>query len=1409
MYTLGEKIVPRDIEQEIKDSYLSYAMSVIVGRALPDVRDGLKPVHRRILYAMQGLNLVPGRPHKKSAAVVGEVLAKYHPHGDVAVYDTLVRMVQDFSLRYPLIDGQGNFGCFTGDTKIKLLDGTSQTLEELSHLPPEQPFYVYSVNQEQQIVVGTGRHARVTRRNAELVEVALDSGEKVRCTPDHRFLLRGGSYKQAKDLTPDASLMASYFDMAPVREERSNDYLRILQPDGMRTFVHWLADAFNLLRGRYTRSAGRIRHHKDFNRFNNSPDNVERLSMREHNRKHAEHVKTLWQQDTFRSKQRNGVLAYYKAHPEIREARRQHFIEANRSNRYRTAENEARRVRSLARFYVQHPEQVERSSKRMKVKWQDAAFRALMSQALTGLKKAPLKPETKLRVAAKIAAKNRRMWADPDKRARLIRAIRTALGHPAVRQKISENSKALWQKSGYRAKYQPGHHRAMAKALWALPETVKHHREKIGAQWNDPEFRRAHRQGVLRGNRRRLTANPAMMQRLAERAAKTLVVRWQDPMYRRRVIRSKVATYISALAEKRQNNGPLTAEVFNAGRPNWVPRYEKALTYFENADELAMLSKRNHRVVTVRAINERVDVYDITVDEHHNFLLDAGVFVHNSVDGDAAAAYRYTEARLQAIALELLEDLDKDTVDFAPNFDGSLKEPRLLPAKLPNLLVNGSSGIAVGMATNIPPHNLREVIDALCELIDKPDLELVALMRRVQGPDFPTGAIICGRDGIKDAYQTGRGSIRVRARAQMEQLKGNRQALVVTELPYQVNKANLIESIARLVQEKALEGISDLRDESDKDGMRIVIELKRDANDQVVLNQLFKHTTMETTFGVIMLALVDGRPRVLSLRQILQAFVDHRKEIVTRRTRFELARAQERAHILEGLKIALANLDAVIKTIRQSKSPAEAKEQLVKKFELSDRQAQAILEMQLQRLTALERDKIEAEHQELLKKIEYYQMLLASERKMLDLIKGELQELKKRFGDERRTEILGEVKDFKIEDLIAEEDVVITISHTGYIKRLPVSAYRKQRRGGVGVTAMETKDEDFVEHLFVASTHQTLLFFTNQGRCYWLKVHEVPRASRYARGTAIANLLSLQKDERYSTFVAGKEFNPHSFLLMATSQGTIKKTKLDAYSNPRKAGIIAITLEKNDELIEATLTDGRQEVLLITRQGKAIRFPEQQAREVGRASRGVRGIRLGKGDAVISMQVVQPKASFLTVTELGFGKRSSLEAYRLQSRGGKGIINIRVTKKNGAVVGAKTVTDQDEVMLISHEGMMVRCPVKDVRMTGRAAQGVRLINIKGRDRVASVAKVVPKEREDEAEPIAAAIPPAAPEKPAPPSGEPAAADEEAGKTPPPKPAAKSGAKRTSQPAAKPAAKASAKPKPVKQPAAKAAARRKK
>ncbi|MFA5090249.1 MAG: DNA gyrase subunit A [Candidatus Omnitrophota bacterium] len=723
-----------------------------------------------------------------------------------------------------------------------------------------------------------------------------------------------------------------------------------------------------------------------------------------------------------------------------------------------------------------------------------------------------------------------------------------------------------------------------------------------------------------------------------------------------------------------------------------------------------------------------VAVYDTLVRMAQDFslrypLVD-GQGNFGSVDGDTAAAMRYTEARLSPIAEELLKDIDKDTVNFGPNFDASLTEPLLVPAVLPNLLVNGSSGIAVGMATNIPPHNLGEVAEAIIYCLDHPDAEIKDLMRYIKGPDFPTAGIICGRSGIKDAYTTGRGKLTVRARATIERQKGGKDLVVVTEIPYQVQKSAVIEAVVSLVEEKKIEGIGDIRDESDKEGMRIVFELKRDAEPQIVLNQLFKHTQLESTFGVIMLALVDNRPRVLTLRQMLDCYIEHRKVVIRRRTLFELDKAQKRAHILEGLKIALKFIDRIIKVIKTSKSVQAAKENLVKEFGLSEIQAQAILEMQLQRLTALERDKIDAEYMELLKKIELCKAILASEKKIEGIIKEELEALRKQYGDERRTEIVGEVEEFDVEDLIAEEDVVVTISHGGYIKRLPVSAYRKQKRGGKGATGAELKEEDFIEHLFIASTKDYLLIFTDQGRVHWLKVYEIPQASRIAKGKAIINLLQLGPQEKVSSTIPVKEFIGDKFLVMATKCGLIKKTRLDEYSNPRKAGIISISLEKGDGLIEAKLTDGKQELILSTLMGKAIRFPESQVRDMGRAAKGVRGVSLAKGDEVIAMEVAQKEDTVLTVTELGFAKRTPVGQYRIQRRGGKGIINIKVTKKNGRAVGLKTVSDRDELMVITQNGMFLRCPIKDIRSTGRSAQGVRLIKLTDKDKVSSVAHVI-------------------------------------------------------------------------------------
>ncbi len=729
-------------------------------------------------------------------------------------------------------------------------------------------------------------------------------------------------------------------------------------------------------------------------------------------------------------------------------------------------------------------------------------------------------------------------------------------------------------------------------------------------------------------------------------------------------------------------------------------------------------------------------VYDALVrlaqDWNMRYLLIDSQGNFGSVDGDPAAAYRYTEARLSIIAEEILADIEKETVSFTPNFDNSRREPWFLPGRLPNLLVNGSSGIAVGMATNMPPHNLGEVLDAAMYLIDNPEAEIKNLMRYIRGPDFPTGGLICGREGIKEAYQTGRGKLTLRAVASIEHQKQGKNSIVITEIPYQVNKSNLIESIASLVEDKRVEGISDIRDESDKEGIRIVVELKRDIEPQIVLNQLFKHSQLEITFGIINLALVEGRPRILNLKQLLWLFIEHRRDIIRRRTQFELDKAERRAHILEGLKIALKHIDRIIKTIKTSKNTGEAKYRLIKEFGLSEIQAQAILEMQLQRLTALERSKIEAEYLELIKKIQMYKSILASEKKIDEIIKEECRELKKKYADPRRTQIVAEVEEIELEDLIAEEDMVITISHLGYIKRLSVSSYRKQRRGGRGVTGIQIREEDFVKHLFVASSKDCLLIFTNKGKAYWLKVYEIPESSRSAKGKAIVNLLALSSGETISSVVAVKEFSDDSYLLMCTKYGLVKKTKLSCFSNPRKAGIMAIGLKKDDYLVGAGLTDGKQRILLATRKGKALCFEERQIRDMGRAACGVRGIKLEKKDEIVGMEVIPSEAdkmklTLLTVTSGGFAKRTPFCEYRLQSRGGKGIINIKTTSRNGEVAGVTSVTQEDEIMAITQKGMIVRCAVKDIRQTGRNTQGVRLISLDKEDKVTSLAKVVAKE----------------------------------------------------------------------------------
>ncbi len=711
-----------------------------------------------------------------------------------------------------------------------------------------------------------------------------------------------------------------------------------------------------------------------------------------------------------------------------------------------------------------------------------------------------------------------------------------------------------------------------------------------------------------------------------------------------------------------------------------------------------------------------------------------------SVDGDSAAAYRYTEARLTQLAIAMLEDIDKETVDFTPNFDDRLQEPAVLPSRLPNLLVNGSSGIAVGMATNIPPHNLGEVSAAIKHLIDNPEAGVPDLRRHVQGPDFPTGGLIFGRDGIDECYETGRGRILMRARAQVEETESSgKTQIVITEIPFQVNKSRLIEQIVQLVRNKKVSEIADLRDESDRDGMRIVVILKRDANPSVLLNRLYKHTQMQTTFGAIMLALVDGVPKVLNLKELLQHFIDHRHVVITRRTEFDLNAAKGREHILEGLKIAVDNIDEVVAIIRKSKDVPTADKTLRQRFELSEKQSEAILNMRLARLTTLEIDKLDAELKEVQALIKELTAILESKPKRMEILKGEIDDLVTKYGDERRTEIIGDQGSFSIEDLIAEEDMVITISHAGYIKRTSVTTYRRQRRGGRGLNGMGTKEDDWVEHLFVASTHDYVLVFTQTGRIYWLKVYDIPQSGRAARGRPIINLLAMGAGERIAAFVAVRDFSDAHNLMFATRNGTVKKTVLSAFRHPRSTGINAINIDEDDELIEVQLTDGGNDIVLATRGGMSIRFSERDVREMGRAAAGVRGVQLEAGDKVIGMVVVRRDATLLVVSEKGMGKRSRLSDYRVQRRGGKGIITLRRTERTGEMIALKEVVPNDELMLVTRKGVIIRVPVEGIGIIGRNTQGVKVMNLDPGDALVDVARVVQEEDNSEGvaeEPVA-------------------------------------------------------------------------
>lgn len=862
--------------------------------------------------------------------------------------------------------------------------------------------------------------------------------------------------------------------------------------------------------------------------------------------------------------------------------------------------------------------------------------------------------------------------------------------------------------------------------------------------WKNEAYRLKKCAELSRINKEYIKKHPEVRQALSKRASATLKMLWKDPDYREsmkyKIIKGNKNHTTNLTGKKKflkicrtalEKEGTLNEYIYEEYRnevypygsaPTWETAFNK---YYANNDVLDLINEAcaNHRVKHTEILNYTEDVYDLTIEKTHNFALAAGVFVHNSIDGDNPAAMRYTEAKLARVSDELLADIDKETVEFQPNFDGSLKEPVVLPSKLPNLLINGSSGIAVGMATNIPPHNIKEVCQAVSALIDNPEIQIQDILRIIKGPDFPTGGIIIGRQGIFETYTTGRGMIYVRAKLELEEKK-ERQSLVITEISYQLNKSQLIEQMADAVNQKIVQGISDIRDESDRKGMRVVLELRKGANAEIVKNQLFKHTKLETTFGAIMLALDNGQPKTLDIKQFLLSFLTHRRIVVRKRTDYDLRKAEEKAHILKGLLVALQNLDPVIKLIKGSKDPGAAKKNLITVYRLTELQAQAILDMKLQRLTSLEQKKIQDEHDELIELIKKLKEILADEKKILGIIKDEMKELSDRYGDDRRT-IIEEAGDeeLEMEDLIKPEEDIITISHAGYIKRQSVDVYKTQRRGGKGVIGATTKEEDSIKHMFVANTHSYLLIFTDKGKVHWLKVYNIPEAARVSKGKPVINLIRVEPNEKVQAVIPVKEFDDTHYLLFATKRGLIKKTNLAEYANPRQGGIIAINLNPGDEVVEVLMTDSKQQVLMASHKGQAVKFSEEDVRTVGRASVGVRGIRLAKDDEVIGMIIAKDKETVLTITENGYGKRSSLDDYRFITRGGKGVRNIICSPRNGKVVDIKAVTDDDEIMAVSQNGIIIRMPVHNIHVIGRNTQGVRIMKLEPGDKVVSIAKV--------------------------------------------------------------------------------------
>jgi DNA gyrase subunit A len=1235
---LTGRIEERELEKEMRSSYLDYAMSVIVGRALPDVRDGLKPVHRRVLYAMHDIGLQPTRPYRKCAFIVGEVMGKYHPHGDSAIYDTLVRMAQEFSLRYTLIDGQGNFGsidddpaaamryCVSGDTRVATSQGTVRIDSLVPGAKPESDNDVdFDVLDrlgrpvKASKLFHSGDHPTLRLRTSHGHELTGTHNHPVLCLVDMAgvpLLL----WKLLEEIKPGDRVLIS-------RTPQENGDAGPLSARDMQHAL--LAGAFVSEGWIGSARAG----------FNN----VDKEFFDE-------------------------VLSAYDAvvgGPRYVYSRR--IASGSLLHELDVQNLDSLQASPLAEISG------KASEKRVpEFVWQSSsAFKRVFLRALfTGDGSSSLLPRNSIQVSystyseqlardvqllllesgvvSRICCYEKGEFKVVVSNRRDARLFARSVGFLGVKQEKLEGDLATIPETS----------RALSHDH--VPHIVEYIRSDCGSRWTERDWLRRH--------------NVDRIERW-ERGGTAIMERIESP-------------------EVREVVEPLvTGDYFYA------------------------------EVESVRPAGVQ-PVYSLRVETDDHSFLTNGFVSHN------------TEARLGRLATELLRDIDADTVDFGPNYDESTQEPLILPARFPNLLVNGASGIAVGMATNIPPHNLREVSAAVTAYIDDPGIDLAGLMEHVKGPDFPGGGIM-SLEGIRDAYASGRGSVKVRARAHVEPLKGGKDAIVVTELPFMVKKGGdngLITKIADLVRDKKLEGISDLRDETDRSGMRLVIELKRGGHPaKVVLNNLYKKTGMQTSFGINMVALVDGVPRTLSLLELVKYYVQHQREVVTRRTQYELRRAEARAHILEGLLIALDNLDAVIKLIRASKDPDTARDGLIDKFDLSREQAQAILDMRLQRLTALEADKVRAEHADLMERIGELRAILGDEARVLGLVKEELAEITDSYGDERRTEIAHFEGDVGIEDMIADQQMVISLTASGYVKRLPLATYRQQHRGGVGVMGMNLKEDDYIAHLHICSSHDYLLFFTNKGKVYRLKVYELPEGSRTAKGSALVNLLPLREGETVMAVIPTRDFKENKYLAFATAKGQFKKTEFLAYNTPIRAdGIIAIKVRDGDELVQVRMTSGEDDILMVSKSAHAVRFSEGEARPMGRDTSGVKGMNVSakvgrEPNRVLAMDVARDDTELFVVTENGYGKRTSIAEYPRKGRGTKGVLTAKLTEKKGGLAGALIVREHQDLLFISQNGMVQRTQAGGISLMGRPTQGVRVMNIKDDDRVSAVALVVESE----------------------------------------------------------------------------------